>query len=63
MIVIVPPNPMPNCRRCKRPMDFYVLGMPLKDHIHDECWIEEFGEEVRAILRRSIRRAFEEVYS
>jgi len=50
-VIIVAPNPMPNCRRCGRVMDFFYLGLPLDKHIHDACRVEEFGEDMGRILQ------------
>jgi hypothetical protein len=45
---------MPKCRICGKVMDYWVPGLPLEDHAHDECYINECLDNIRKSFEKHL---------
>ena len=59
MIVYYHPRPFPSCRICGKEMDYWVPGLPDKDHEHPLCLGKEMAEKAIKKFDEALRKGLE----
>lgn len=55
----IPPKIKPHCKYCGKPVKYYYFGLPLHEHFHNECHVEQAVETMLEGWTEAVDRAFE----